>query len=331
MQRLFQRRIAIQSIAASALFMLAGVALGQTFPSRTIRWVVVAPAGSSLDVIARSMQDKLKDILGQPIIIDNRAQAGGTVGTNEVAKSAPDGYTWVMSYNGPLAFGPFLYPKLPYNPLKDLQPVMITTSQPNVIAASTSFPANNVVEMLAAFRAAPGQYNYASVGNGSSSHLTMEYLKALTGAFAVHIPFNGGPPAVLATSAGETQVLATVPTVILPQVRQGRMKALAVTGKTRYALMPDVPTVAESGIKELKDFEALAWNGVLVPAGTPRAVVDRINAALNLALADPLVKERIKTAGLDAVGGTPEQFAKLIADEASKWAPIIKRSGAKLD
>ena len=331
MQRLFQRRIAIQSIAASALFMLAGVALGQTFPSRTIRWVVVAPAGSSLDVIARSMQDKLKDILGQPIIIDNRAQAGGTVGTNEVAKSAPDGYTRVMSYNGPLAFGPFLYPKLPYNPLKDLQPVMITTSQPNVIAASTSFPANNVVEMLAAFRAAPGQYNYASVGNGSSSHLTMEYLKALTGAFAVHIPFNGGPPAVLATSAGETQVLATVPTVILPQVRQGRMKALAVTGKTRYALMPDVPTVAESGIKELKDFEALAWNGVLVPAGTPRAVVDRINAALNLALADPLVKERIKTAGLDAVGGTPEQFAKLIADEASKWAPIIKRSGAKLD
>ena len=236
-----------------------------------------------------------------------------------------------MSYNGPLAFGPFLYPKLPYNPLKDLQPVMITTSQPNVIAESTSFPANNVVEMLAAFRAAPGQYNYASVGNGSSSHLTMEYLKALTGAFAVHIPFNGGPPAVLATSAGETQVLATVPTVILPQVRQGRMKALAVTGKTRYALMPDVPTVAESGIKELKDFEALAWNGVLVPAGTPRAVVDRINAALNLALADPLVKERIKTAGLDAVGGTPEQFAKLIADEASKWAPIIKRSGAKLD
>ncbi len=327
----------------AAILLIAGYAIntgvtatfaqsaGQNFPSKPIRWVVVAPAGSSLDVIARSMQGNLQNTLGQPIVIDNRPQAGGTVGTNEVAKSAPDGHTWVLSYNGPLAYGPHLYPRLPYSPQKDLLPVMVTSSQPNVIAATASFPASNVKEMLAALRAKPGQYNYASVGNGSSSHLTMEYLKLLSGSYAVHIPFNGSPPAMLATVAGDTQLLATVPTVVLPQLKAGRIKALAVTSRQRYALLPDVPTVAESGIAELKNFEALAWNGVLVPAGTPRAVVERINVALNAALADPQVKERLTSAGLDAVGGAPEQLAKLIADESAKWAPIIQRSGAKLD
>ncbi len=329
------KRHAIQLIAISGLLTLAPAGfcqnLAANYPNKPIRWIVVAPAGSSLDVIARAMQDKLKDTLGQPVVVDNRAQAGGTVGTNEAAKSAPDGYTWVMSYNGPLSFAPYLYAKLPYNPSADLAPVMITTSQPNVIAASASFPASTLKDTVALLKSNLGKYNYASVGNGSSSHLTMEYIKALTSAFAVHIPFNGSPPAVLATAAGETQLLATVPTTLVPQIRQGRMKALAVTSLTRYAALPDVPTVAESGLPELKNFEALAWNGVLVPAGTPRAVIDRINAALNAALADPQVKERMKTAGLDAVGGTPEQFAKLIADEAAKWGPIIKRSGAKID
>ncbi|MFY8179579.1 MAG: Bug family tripartite tricarboxylate transporter substrate binding protein, partial [Limnohabitans sp.] len=244
---------------------------------------------------------------------------------------APDGYTWVMSFNGPLAFGPHLYPKLPYQPQRDLQPVMITTSQPNVIAANTQFPANTVREMVALLKASPGKYNFASVGNGSSSHLTMEYIKANTHTYAVHIPFNGSPPAMMATLSGETQLMASVPTAIAPQVKQGRMKFLAVTSIQRYALLPDVPTVAESGLPELKGFEALAWNGVLVAAGTPRAVVDRINSALNAALQEPTVKERLKAAGLEPVGGTPEQFAQLILDESNKWTPIIKRSGARID
>jgi tripartite-type tricarboxylate transporter receptor subunit TctC len=303
----------------------------QTFPTKSIRWIVVAPAGSSLDVIARAMQDKLKDHLGQTVVIENKPQAGGTLGTNEVAKSAPDGYTWVMSYNGPLSFAPYLYPKLPYQPLKDLQPVMITTSQPNVIAVNAQLPVSTMREAVALMKNSPGQYNFASVGNGSSSHLTMEYIKAVTHTYAVHIPFNGSPPAVMATMSGETQFMASVPTVIAPQVKQGRLKYLAVTSAQRYALLPDVPTVAESGVPELKGFEALAWNGVLVAAGTPRGVVDRINTALNAALNDPAVKERLKSAGLDPVGGTPEQFAKLIHDESIKWAPIIKRSGARID
>ena len=328
----FARRKALVQLATVCVALMASAgALAQAFPSKPIRWVVVAPAGSSLDVIARSMQDKLKDILGQPVIVDNRPAAGGTLGTNEVAKSAPDGHTWVLSFNGPLAYAPFLYSKLPYNPARDLQPVVLTTSQPNLIAVSSGFPANSMKELVAVLKANPGKYNFASVGNGSSSHLTMEYVKALTGTFAVHIPFNGGPPAVLSTASGETQILATVPTVITPQVASGRMRAIAVTGLQRYGLAPNIPTVAESGIPELQKFEAIAWNGVLVAAGTPRPIVDRINAAINAAMNDLQVKERFKAAGLDAAGGTPEQFAKLIGDESAKWEPVIKRTGAKLD
>jgi tripartite-type tricarboxylate transporter receptor subunit TctC len=328
---LFSRRNTLKSIALSAVSIRTGSAFSQNFPSKTIRWIVVAPAGSSLDVIARSVQDRVSALLGQPVVIENRPQAGGTVGANEVAKSAPDGHTWLLGFNGPVAFAPFLYSKLPYNPLKDLAPVVLTTSQPNVIAVNANLPVSNVKELIALLKANPGKYNYASVGNGSSSHLTMEYLKALTGSFAVHIPYNGGPPAVLSTASGDTQILATVPTVIIPQVRSGRMKAIAVTGKTRYALTPELPTVDSSGIKELAGFEALAWNGVLVAAGTPRAAIDRINSAINTAMKEAGVQERLKTAGLDAIGGTPEAFGELIASEAKKWEPIIKRSGAKLD
>lgn len=325
------RRQTFAFLCALASCGIAGSATAQAFPSKPIRWVVVAPAGSSLDVIARAMQDKLRDTLGQPIVIENRPAAGGTQGTNEVAKSAPDGHTWVMSFNGPLAYAPFLYSKLPYLPARDLQPVVLTTSQPNLIAVHTSVPANTMKELVALLRANPGKYNFASVGNGSSSHLTMEYVKALTGTFAVHIPFNGGPPAVLSTASGDSQILATVPTVITPQIAAGRLKAIAVTGQQRYALTPNVPTVAESGVAELQRFEAIAWNGVLVAAGTPRPIVDRINSAINSAMNDPQVKERFRSAGLEAAGGTPEQFAKLMADEASKWEPVIKRTGAKLD
>ena len=318
-------------IATFLLFLSALPVFGQGFPNKPIRWIVVAPAGSSLDVIARSMQDKLKDSLGQPIIIENRPQAGGTVGSSEVAKSAPDGHTWLLGFNGPVAFAPHLYSKLSYDPLKDLAPVVLTTSQPNILAVNAAFPANNVKELIALLKASPGKYNFASVGNGSSSHLTMEYLKALTGTYAVHIPFNGGPPAALSTASGDTQILATVPTLIRPQVQAGRMRALAVTGKTRYALTPELPTLAESGVKELANFEAIAWNGVLVAAGTPRATIDRINAAVNAAMKDPATVQRLKTAGLDTVGGTPDEFAKLIADDFAKWGPIIQRSGARLD
>ncbi|MEN9537863.1 MAG: hypothetical protein RLZZ126_98 [Pseudomonadota bacterium] len=325
------RRNALMFLAASGLLWLPLLANAQTFPNKPIRFIVASGAGSSLDVIARSMQDKLKDSLGQPVVIENRPQAGGTVATGEVAKSAPDGHTWLLGFNGPVAFAPYLYSKLSYDPLKDLAAVVITTSQPNILAVNAALPVNSTQDLVALLRNNPGKYNFASVGNGSSSHLSMEAFKAATGTFAVHIPFNGGPPAALSTAAGDTQILATVPTLILPQVANGRMKALGVTGKARYSALPNLPTLAESGVKELAGFEAIAWNGVLVAGGTPRPVIDRINAAINAAMKDPTTVQRLKTAGLDSVGGTPEEFAKLIRDDHAKWGPIIQRSGAKLD
>ena len=325
---LMPRRRLFLGVAASA--MSSPWVWAQSFAAKPIRWVVVAPAGSSLDVIARAMQDKLRDQLGTPIVVENKPQAGGTAGTAEVAQSAPDGHTWVMSFNGPLAFGPHLYPRLSYAPLRDLAPVVLTTSQPNLIAVHAGLPANNLAELLALLQSSPGKYNFASVGNGSSSHLCMEYIKALSAAFAVHIPFNGGPPAVLATVAGETQMIAAVPTLLTPQIKAGRLKAIAVTGLQRYGLTPEVPTVSESGVASLKGFEAIAWNGVLVAAGTPRPLVERINAAINLALQDESVRQRLQAAGLDPAGGSPEKFTQLIRDESAKWLPIIRRSGATL-
>lgn len=330
-----RRRLGSALLLASSMLALSPWALAQNaapaFPAKPIRWVVVAPAGSSLDVIARAMQDKLKDRLAQPIVIENKPQAGGTLGVGEVARSAPDGHTWVLGFNGPLAFAPFLYKNLSYRPLQDLAPVILTTSQPNVIAVNAQVKANSLAQWVDELKARPGHYNYASVGNGSSSHLTMEYLKALTGTFAVHIPFNGGPPAVLSVLGGDTQALATVPTVLISHIKSGKLKAIATTGNTRYALLPDVLTVAESGIPALAQFEALAWNGVLVAAGTPAGIVNQINTHMNAVLKDPQVQDRLKAAGLDPVGGSAQSFGQLMASEAQKWQPIIVRSGAKLD
>ncbi|MEO8104454.1 MAG: tripartite tricarboxylate transporter substrate binding protein, partial [Betaproteobacteria bacterium] len=287
--------MARQFLCVCLLWAFAGIASAQTFPSRPIKWIVAGPAGGSLDVIARVLQENLRASLGQPIVVENRPGAGGTIGTDEVAKSAPDGHTWLLGFNGPLAFAPHLYTRLPYQPARDLQAVILTTSQPNLIAVNVNFPASNMQQLIAALKAHPDKYAYASVGNGSSSHLTMEYLKSLTGASALHVPFNGGGlPAIQSIVSGDAQILATVPTLISPQIAAGRMKPIAVTGRRRYALLPDVPTVMESGVTELKAFEAFAWNGVLVPAGTPGQVVDRINASNNQALNNPLIRERLK-------------------------------------
>lgn len=325
-------RHALHVAAALLMAIVPCVATADLFPAKPVRWIVAGPTGGSLDVIARSMQEALRADLRQPIIIDNRAGAGGTIAANEVAKSAPDGHTWLMGFNGPLAFAQQLYRNLPYQPLRDLAPVVMTTAQPNLIAVSSTFPAGNLRELIETLRANPGKYAYASVGNGSSSHLTMEHLKALTGTTLLHVPFNGGGlPALQALVSGDAHILATVPTTLMPQIAAGRLKAIAVTGATRYALLPDVPTVAESGVRELRSFESTAWNGVLVASGTPRAMVERINRAVNAALNDSQVRARLKAAGLEPVGGTPEQFGQRIADESAKWAPVIKSTGATLD
>jgi tripartite-type tricarboxylate transporter receptor subunit TctC len=315
-------------LAAFATSLAIAPAFGQSWPDRPLRFVVAAPAGSSIDVLARVIGDKLKDRLGQPIVVDNRPAAGGTAATDFVAKSPADGYTMVISFNGPLAFGPHLYSKLPYDPQKDLVPVIITSSQPNVLAVNAALPAKSLQELVAYAKANPGKLNYASVGNGSSSHLTMELLKTTAGLDVVHVPFNGSPPAVTATVQGETQMMFAVMQPLQAQIQAGKLRALAVTTSKRFPLLPDLPTIAESGFP---GFEALAWNGVLVPAGTPRPVVQRLNAEINAILRDSTVKSTLNAQGFELVGGTPEEFGTLIKSESDKWAPVIRKTGAKID
>jgi tripartite-type tricarboxylate transporter receptor subunit TctC len=320
----FWRRICVSALGVCS----ALPAVAQTWPAKPLKFVMTAPAGSSIDVIGRVLGDKLKDALRQPVVIENRAGAGGTIATDYVAKSAPDGYTMVLSFNGPLSFGPHLYAKLPYDPFKDLLPVIITTSQPNVLAVSAAVPVATFKELIAHAKANPGKLTYASVGNGSSSHLSMELLKSMAGLDMVHVPYNGSPPAIAAVAGNDTQLLFAVPTAITPLAKAGKVKLLAVSGATRYALTPELPTVAEAGLPK---FEALAWNGVLVPAGTAGEIVTLLNREFNAALKDTDVRAKLNSAGLEPVGGTVAAFRELIQAESDKWGAIIRRIGARVD
>jgi len=305
----------------------APVARAQAWPQHPIKFLMTAPAGSSIDVLGRTIADKLKDRLGQPVVVENKPAAGGTVATAEVAHSAPDGYTMVLSYNGPLSFAPLLQ-KLPYDVAKDLAPVIITSSQPNVLAVNATLPVHDVAELVRYAKANPGKLNYASVGNGSSSHLNMELFKSVAGFDAVHVPFNGSPPAVKATVQNETQMMFAVMQPLQAQIQAGKLRALAVTTAKRFPLLPDYPTIAESGYP---GFEALAWNGVLVPAATPKAIVTRLNSEIDAILKDPDVVHKLHAQGFDLIGGTPDAFGALIQGESEKWAPVIKKLGLKVD
>jgi len=309
--------------------MVVGVSTAgaQAWPDRPIKFLMSAPAGSSIDVLGRAIADKLKDRLGQPVVVENKPAAGGTVATAEVAHSAPDGYTMVLAFNGPLSFAPLLQ-KLPYDVGKDLAPVIITSSQPNVLAVSATLPVRSIAELVAYAKANPGKLNYASVGNGSSSHLNMELFKSVAGFDAVHVPFNGSPPAVKSTVQSETQMIFAVMQPLQAQIQAGTLRALAVTTAKRFSLLPDLPSIAESGYP---GFEALAWNGVLVAAGTPRPIVARLNTEMNAILKEPEMRQKMQGFGFDLVGGTPEEFGALISSETAQWAPVIKKVGLKVD
>ena len=315
------------TIALMAAMLAAPAALAQAWPDKPIRFLMSAPAGSSIDVLGRAIADKLKDRLGQPVVVENKPAAGGTVATSEVAHSAPDGYTMVLAFNGPLAFAPFLQ-KLPYDVSKDLAPVIITSSQPNVLAINATLPVHSIAELVAYAKANPGKLNYASVGNGSSSHLNMELFKSIAGFDAVHVPFNGSPPAVKATVQNETQMMFAVMQPLQAQIEAGTLRALAVTTSKRFPLLPDLPAIAESGYP---GFEALAWNGVLVAANTPKPIIARLNAEMNAILKAPEMQRKMQGFGFDLIGGTPEDFGALISGEAAKWAPVIRKVGLKVD
>lgn len=318
------KRIATLVLACTAAF----TASAQDWPDKPVRVVVPAPAGSSLDIIVRTLGDKLKDRWKQPLVVENKAGAGGMLGMDLVAKAAPNGLTLGIGFNGPVAFGPYMYKKMPYAPAKDLVPVVLTTSQPNVLAVQASNPANTLPEFVAWAKQQGSKLSYGSVGNGSSSHLSMELLKATAGFEAVHIPYAGSPPAGTSLAAGETQALLTVAPALMPLVQGNRVKLLAVTSAQRIDSMKTLPTVAESGYP---GFEALAWNGLFAPAGTPAEIVSRINADVNAVLKDPAVRESFAKQGLVIGGGTAAEFKAFIDSESRKWGAIIQRVGITID
>lgn len=319
----FSRRRVIAALGA-----LPAASFAQLSSNRTLRIILTAPPGSSIDVLGRVIADKLRERSGHAVLVENRPAAGGTVGTNEIAKAAPDGATIGLSFTGPLTTAPFLYSKLPYDPAKDLAPIVLVGTGPNILAVTSSLPVSSFKEFLAYAKQHPGQLNYASVGNGSASHLSMELLKTEAGLFMVHIPFNGAPPAVQATAAGDVHAVMSNPTTLLPVVQAGRLKMLAVTSRERWPALRDLPTIHESGFP---GFEAIAWNGFVAPAATPRPLIEQLNREINTVLALPDARSRIEAAGWQIGGGTPELFGAFMQAERARWQPVIKRSGAKLD
>ncbi len=325
-----QRR-SVTSIAALAL--LAGSlaatsdAWAQTYPVKTVRLVVAFPAGGGIDTVTRLLAPKLTEALGQQMVVDNRIGASGNIGTDYVAKSAPDGYTVLMAYASH-ASNAALFTKLPYDTVRDFQPVSLIGAVPHVILVNPSLPVKTITELVRLAKARPGDITYSSPGNGTPLHLATELLKVTAGIDIRHIPYKGAAPAMVSAMSGETQLTITTFVVATPLMKSGRLRAIAVASDKRVPTFPSLPTVAESGIKGT---ESNSWYGMLVPAATPRTVVNSLHAALLKALAAPDVRARFSEQSVEISGSTPEEFDKLIRDEIAKWSKVVKASGAKAD
>jgi tripartite-type tricarboxylate transporter receptor subunit TctC len=321
--------IALLSLAAIAVSMsFSPSAQAQPFPSKPLRIVVPFPAGGTTDVLARAVAQKLTETLGQPVVVDNRPGAGGNIGAELVAKSPPDGYTLLMGTVGTHAINPGLYPKMPYDHVRDFAPVILVAGVPNVLVVNPSLPVNSVQELIAYAKANPGKLNFASSGNGTSIHLSGELFKTMAGVQIMHVPYKGSAPALQDMVGGQVQLMFDNLPSSLALIKGGKLKALAVTSSARAAALPDVPTMAESG---LPGFEASSWFGLLAPAGTPQPAIAKLNAEVARWLASPEAKEKLLAQGAIAAGGTPEDFARHIAAETAKWQKVVKESGAKVD
>ena len=299
-----------------------------TYPTRPIRIIDPFPPGGPSDIVNRAINQRFSEALGQPVVIDNRAGAAGIVGTEIVAKAAPDGYTLLLGPSGALTIQPTLNPKLPYDPQRDFEPVSQLTSGPQVIAVNPGVPAKSVQELVALAKAKPGQLNYASGGAATANHLAMELFKLAAGVDVVHLPYKGTGPALTAVLGGEAQMIISALLAALPHVKSGKLRALAVTSTTRSTAVPDLPTASESGLPR---FETSSWHGVLVPAKTPRAIITQLHAVLVKTLNAPDVRERLTTQGLNVVASTPQEFAAHIKSETAKYARVIKAAGIKAE
>jgi tripartite-type tricarboxylate transporter receptor subunit TctC len=315
----------LRGAAALALACAGASALAQGWPNRPIHIVIPYGAGSSPDVFARIVAEKIAPRLGQAIVVDNRAGAGGNTGTGAVAKAAGDGYTFLVSTNGPLVYNTVLYKKLGYDPFAELRPVVLGGAQANVCAVRSDSGIHSIGELVSAMKAHPGQFNFASTGVGSLSQLGVELLKAKTNTFAVHIPYASSPLAILALLQGDVQFACVPAVAVMPQVKSGKLRPLAVSTARRSVFMPDIPTLKEAG---LPDVENTAWMAIMAPAGTPTEIVERMNREINDALLLPDVREKLAGQFMEPVGGSSEDLRKFLQHELAVMTPIIKRSGA---
>ncbi|MBT9501975.1 MAG: tripartite tricarboxylate transporter substrate binding protein [Burkholderiaceae bacterium] len=320
-----QRRDFLQTTVAGAAA-LATPAWAQQWPSRPIKLLVPFPAGSSPDLIARAVAEPLAAALGQPVVVDNRPGAGGNVGTGMVAKAEPDGYAFLFTIQGPLVTAPLLSKQLGYDPIKDLAPVTLVATSPNLLVVDPKLGANNLADFVRIAREQQGKLNYGSVGNGSASHLAMELFKTRSGADLLHVPYQGFPQVVNAILAGQVQAGFMVPGIAMGQVRAGKLKALGVTTLGRVGALPEIPTLAEQGFA---NFEAISWQAVLAPAKTPQAIINRVSAELVRIIKSDEVRTRMLGQYFSAAGTTPDALAALIKSERDSWAKVIKAAGVK--
>ncbi len=326
------RRHLLAAAAAAGVWPAASHAQA-AWPNKPVRIVVpFAPAGTT-DILARAIAPELSRVFGQPFVIDNKPGAGGNLGADLIAKSPPDGYNLLMGTVGTHAINPALYPKMPYDHVKDFVPIVLVAGVPNVLVMNPekaeANKINSVLDLIRYAKANPGKLNMASSGNGTSIHLAGELFKTMTGTFMLHIPYRGSGPALLDLMGGTMDLMFDNLPSSMPQIKAGKLKALAVTSAVRSAAMPELPTIAEAA--GIKGFDASSWFGLLAPAGTPADIVNRIQQETAKAIATPAIRERLLSQGAIPSGNTSAEFAKFIADETTKWAKVVKASGAKVD
>lgn len=331
-----RRRLLLSAASAAALPLLHAPAWAQSgWPTKPVRLVVPFAAGGTTDILARAIAPELQRVFGQPFVVDNKPGAGGNTGAADVAKSAADGYTILMGTVGTHAINPSLYPKMPYDHVKDFVPITLVAGVPNVVvmnpASAERYKVSSLADLFLAARANPGKLNVASSGNGTSIHLAAELYKSMTGTFMLHLPYRGSGPALIDLIAGNVDLMFDNLPSALPHIKSGRLKALAVTSGKRSAALPDVPTVAEAGGQMLRNFEASSWFGLFAPAGTPSDIVNRLQQETARAMAQPAVNERLVAQGALPGGQPPAEFASFIDAETKKWAQVVKASGAKID
>jgi tripartite-type tricarboxylate transporter receptor subunit TctC len=322
------RAVFVLALLAALAGSLSIGAQAQTWPSKPLKLIVPFPPGGSTDILARALGQKLSEGLSQPVVIDNRPGAGGSIGAEAAAKAAPDGYTLFLGGVGSHAINPNLHDKLPYDPIKDFAPVGLLAHAALILVVHPAVPARDIAEFTAYARANPGRLNFASNGNGSSSQLAAVMFDSMAGVDMVHVPYKGLSPALSDLLSGQVQVMFSSVVAILPHVRAGKLRALAVTGARRLAAMPELPTIAESG---LAGYEASSWYGILAPAGTPRDIVLKLNAELGKALEQPEVKNSLLAEGAEPVGGSPEAFAAHIRSEKERLGNLIREAKIRLE